>query len=158
MIGKSDLIILGVATAALTVGVGRWYVNTSSVDTVTIPASARSSIEEDRTAGQERNRFTGFVHVADVADEHQDALRLPAPAPADEGRADPADTSEAPTAVADSQPEPEAERYGSYTVKSGDYLSLLANRYNTTVSELQALNDIDGTVIHVGQELRYPRN
>jgi len=46
--------------------------------------------------------------------------------------------------------------YGSYIVKSGDSLSTIARQYGTSVSALQAMNGIDGSLITIGQELRYP--
>jgi len=46
--------------------------------------------------------------------------------------------------------------YGKYTVVSGDYLSKIAQEYNTTVRELQDINNINGTLIEVGQILEYP--
>ena len=163
MIGKSDLIILGVATVALTIGVGRWYSNTQSVSAVTIPASARSSIEADRDARDGRNKYTGFVHVVGERDR---AGRQPA---ATTDAREKVASYKAPDKVAEQSgattnasakqvaPKRDAPRYGVYTVKSGDYLQLIANRYDTSVGELQALNQLSGTVIRVGQELRYPQ-
>lgn len=46
--------------------------------------------------------------------------------------------------------------YATYTVQSGDSLSKIAAQFGTSVSELQALNDLSSTRILVGQELRYP--
>jgi len=40
-----------------------------------------------------------------------------------------------------------------YTVKKGDYLSLIAQRYNMTVAELKKINNLKSNVIHVGQQL-----
>lgn len=42
----------------------------------------------------------------------------------------------------------------TYTVQSGDYLSKIANLYNTTVSHLQELNNLQSTNIYVGQKLK----
>lgn len=42
-----------------------------------------------------------------------------------------------------------------YTVKSGDYLSVIAQKYGTTVSQLQSWNGISNpNLIYVGQKLR----
>ena len=41
-----------------------------------------------------------------------------------------------------------------YTVKKGDYLALIAQRFNMTVGELKSMNHLKSDVIHVGQQLR----
>lgn len=41
-----------------------------------------------------------------------------------------------------------------YTVKRGDYLALIAQRYNMTVDELKKLNNLRSDVLHVGQQLQ----
>ena len=43
-----------------------------------------------------------------------------------------------------------------YIVASGDTLASIAKRHDTSVSHLRELNDIDGSLIRVGQELRVP--
>lgn len=48
--------------------------------------------------------------------------------------------------------------FGSYTVQAGDSLSLIAEQYGTTVSTLQEINGIQGSLINVGQVLRYPQS
>ena len=44
--------------------------------------------------------------------------------------------------------------YISHTVKSGDTLWLLAQRYNTSVTTIKALNGLTNDMIYVGQQLR----
>ncbi len=44
----------------------------------------------------------------------------------------------------------------SYTVRSGDSLSVIAQRYGTTVSELRSVNNLEGDTIRIGQELVLP--
>lgn len=49
-------------------------------------------------------------------------------------------------------------KYTTYTVQSGDSLSKIAARYNTTVSTLAALNGISNPdVIYVGQTIKIPQ-
>lgn len=42
----------------------------------------------------------------------------------------------------------------TYTVKNGDYLSKIANKYKMTVNNLKKLNNLDNDIIFVGQKLK----
>ena len=44
----------------------------------------------------------------------------------------------------------------TYTIKSGDSLWSIARKYNTTVSEIQKLNQLSSTLLQVGQVLKLP--
>lgn len=48
--------------------------------------------------------------------------------------------------------------YGSYTVKSGDSLYIIATNHNTTVSNLKSMNQLTSDVIYIGQNLIVPSN
>lgn len=56
------------------------------------------------------------------------------------------------------EPEPVDQPEGAetYTVQRGDSLSVIAQRHNTTVSELQSINNLTGDTIRIGQELVLP--
>lgn len=57
-----------------------------------------------------------------------------------------------PTATATSEPEPHI-----YLVEAGDNLTIIANKFNTTVETIQRANEIiDGNAIHVGMTLEIP--
>jgi N-acetylmuramoyl-L-alanine amidase len=45
---------------------------------------------------------------------------------------------------------------GTYRVKRGDSLSVIAQRYNVSLAELKSENSISSNTIHVGQELTIP--
>ncbi|MEG9296008.1 LysM peptidoglycan-binding domain-containing protein [Mangrovibacillus sp. Mu-81] len=52
-----------------------------------------------------------------------------------------------------SQPEP-APTTGTYTVQSGDTLSHIAVKYNTSVSQIKSWNGLTSNTIYVGQKLK----
>lgn len=58
------------------------------------------------------------------------------------------------TAASSSSPRPSGTT--TYTVRSGDSLSVIARRHNTTVQDLKALNNMTSDVIRVDQRLVVP--
>jgi LysM repeat protein len=62
------------------------------------------------------------------------------------------------TLIASSQSSarPSDPLYGSYLVKSGDYLGKIAETFGTTVETLRTINSISGSLINVDQEILYP--
>lgn len=167
MIAISDAVLIVVSTAVLATGLLRWQNNleqatlatatttgTNQVQTQLNPpantqtgvvrqssntngASASSSTQGSITRNTEQNINTQVV----VAEPTQtNAINV----------ADDSATATDNSAVVDVPP------YGSYLVQSGDSLSLIALEYGTTVAVLQDINNIEGTLITVGQQLRYP--
>jgi len=53
-------------------------------------------------------------------------------------------------------PTEQSAAYFDYTVRSGDTLWLLANRFGTTVDEIRRLNGLTGDNLQIGQVLRIP--
>lgn len=56
---------------------------------------------------------------------------------------------------ADYEP-PEDTNYINYTVKKGDSLYMIASRYNTSVSQIQSLNNLTTNNLSIGQVLKIP--
>ena len=50
----------------------------------------------------------------------------------------------------------EVLRYGSHIVQPGDTLSQIAEQHGTSVGILQQINNIEGSLIVIGQTLNYP--
>lgn len=51
---------------------------------------------------------------------------------------------------------PSTDNYINYTVKSGDSLWLIANKYNTTVDAIKRLNNLTSNNLSIGQVLKVP--
>jgi LysM repeat protein len=82
------------------------------------------------------------------------ATAQPTQAPTNEPTQQPA----SPTPPATQRPTnaPPSEAPQTYTVKEGDTLSAIANRFGSSVSAIQAANGLDSDVINVGQVLVIP--
>lgn len=53
---------------------------------------------------------------------------------------------------------PDTTTTTTYTVKKGDSLYVIANKYNTSVSAIQNLNNLTNTNLSIGQVLKIPTN
>ena len=142
MIQKSDLMILVIATAGLSVGIYRWYDNTQNVSAVTIQASSTVAIPAPEMPPEPSNMMVSASANANSVSNT-------------------ATTSSAETIVAEQIEETHSiksvqNEFLEYVVRSGDSLSRIAVRYNTDVATLQRLNRISGTAIYAGQTLIYP--
>lgn len=60
------------------------------------------------------------------------------------------------TATLDTTTASDPTSFSTYTVVPGDSLSQIAERFGTSVIVLQELNGIDGSLIRVGQQIRFP--
>ena len=79
-----------------------------------------------------------------------------APATNPYGSYEPAQTTQPGPGSAYTAPATSGGGGGSITVKSGDTLSAIARRNNTSVSALRSANGLSGDLIKVGQRLNLP--
>lgn len=173
MIAVSDAVLVLVSATALVAGLYRWQNNLEYVperaqttlsgsaanastnnpnNTDAISASQRSSnITTDINQGtaQQNNQITTELgtqpddesaRVVDVQSEQTSSI--------DVGQDN--NTSSANQASGD------ATTFATYTIVPGDSLGRLAARFGTSVSVLQEINGIQGSLIQVGQQIRYP--
>jgi len=150
VISTSDIVILVVASGALATGIYRWHENTQDVSAITIPANSRVVVEPLNNSAKsvlsgENTLSAASSNEPTTANSNQVVVQtLPEPTPV-----------ASVVLSADGLPS-ESTALGSHQVRTGDYLGKIANRYGTDVQTLRDLNNIRGTVIHIGQEILYP--
>lgn len=177
MIAKSDITILALASALLAFGLFRAYGNSPQnlvvsknttiskatrqpretvVSSSTAPTSAR--VTNEATAVSENSALADTDDSAIVEIATNDPVTEVQPGLNKSDLEGATVIVEASTVIDQTNPPDEAEGVllMVHTVRSGEYLSLLAQRYDTTVETLQELNGISGTTIQIGQDLIYP--
>jgi len=165
LISKSDLIILVLASSALAVGVFRWHQNTQDVNAITIPASSRVVVEPGQNNKLPVVENGNTANTAPLQTDQQAELQITQTNPT----AQSATQTEQTEALTVSPSEPVVEmvvgntensakpiELGIYQVQSGDTLSNIAAQYGTDVQTLRYLNDIEGSIIQIGQDIFYP--
>ncbi|MFK7854513.1 MAG: LysM peptidoglycan-binding domain-containing protein [Granulosicoccus sp.] len=180
MIAKSDVIILVVSASALAAGIYRWQSNIASYAPVQTTASAPATttlnpntqasaiIANSQQAGNNPSLTTtgtaingnsgstiavnGSIaqpsSVGTTVQASSSTINNASTANVSVGNNN-QDAGSTLTQVAE-------PLYGSYLVKSGDYLGKIAQTYGTTVSELRRINNISGSIIEIDQEILYP--
>lgn len=186
MIAVSDAVLILVSAAVLGSGIYRWQNNVEQANlansrpAATNPAGGQNNIaasiaaQSTETNSQTPTTNNSIVNTTvSTGTQVISATGTSGNVPADGSTAtiertqenvvvaDPAPTSTINVAddnatTANNNAIADVPPYGSYIVKSGDSLSLIAEQYGTTVSILQNVNGIAGSLITVGQELRYP--
>ena len=164
MIAVSDVVLITVSAAALATGVFRWQENVEHATRMQQPALVAPEIQQPIN-GSSNNLPTGLsasnqsniqAASADTSDAagRGDSSQLVV---VDEQQTALIDAAADPQTQLDNQSTVDLPSFGTYTVQPGDSLSLIADRYDTTVQTLQQVNDINGSLINVGQQIRYPQ-
>lgn len=178
MIAVSDAVLIVVSVAVLSAGLYRWQdkVEQASLarQTPTVPQQTSqnsNAVVSDTQIGSIDDSTGGAISVSNAAsnvqsttegsierDITQGTTNQPGQEPleAENGTAlSNSDNSDGAETRFDSTTDA-ALASATYMVEEGDSLSRIANRFNTSVSTLQQINDLQGTLIRVGQTLRYP--
>ncbi len=159
MIAKSDLFILVVSASLLGAGIYRWQNNISLMasNAQTAPIEQRVSPTQNTVVSAiTNNNVTRTTVTAVTGVQTSSSLSSDQPVVTQVTNSASDTIGSAVNSVPLDLTQPAEPLYGKYTVVSGDYLSKIAQEYDTTVQELQDINNISGTLIEVGQILQYP--
>jgi len=169
MIAVSDAVLIAVSAAALSFGLYRWQGNVEQAmlgktggavisqpqgDVIrpnTTQGATLNDVNAGGTSGTASTNPQLLDSQSDAQSQSQPVVVADQTPTAAINVADDAQTAADNSAVVDVPP------FGSYIVQSGDTLSQIARQFGTTVSSLQQINSIEGSLINVGQELRYPQ-
>lgn len=172
MIARSDLFILVVSASLLAAGILRWQNNMSSMTLATGTAQGNPNSLAVNAAQNKRapavmgsttgdNRAVTNVAASPAASgqnlqpQATDSRVVAAPSPTAQEN-----SAAVSTATAPSSPENTGQAneplYGVYVVQSGDFLGRIAQNYGTSVATLQQINGIEGSLIEIGQQIKYP--
>lgn len=164
VIARSDMVILVVSVSLLAAGIYRWQSNVSQFEERRAAASSSAAAQAGNSQRSTSNSLAAKPAAVRVTDT---APTIDTPVESNFGNAGQATTAQsssqttaASSAGVASQSTTENTTgqplYGTYEVKSGDTLSGIATDYGTTVDTLRTINDISGSLITVGQSIRYP--
>jgi len=156
VIAKSDFVILLVSLTVLGGGIYRWQTNYGAPPAVTVPASLQSSVRapstnENVVASEPRIIEETTAPRTIVVNSNGTTPSATVPASDVNANIDATVTGSSVSDAASGEP-----LYGVHKIVYGDYLGRIAQRYNTSTSELRRINNISGSDIYVGQEIRYP--
>jgi LysM repeat protein len=155
VIAKSDLFILVVSASLLAVGIYRWQHNLSVISANAQQAQVQRFVPaRNATQVNAISSTNGLIQsTIPAVSSVQTSIPVAVSTPSSTSNivVAPAVASVITNPTQNSLP-----LFGSYIVVSGDYLLRIALRYGTTVQTLQDINNINGTLIEVGQEIQFP--
>jgi len=141
MISLSDAVLMVAATALLIMGVFRWQGNMNVNPVIATPSSINQPASSSNSVqgATQNNQNTNAARV--VTDNTPTTV---------------SDVANDNTTASDNNAVDDLPALGTYSVQAGDSLSRIAITFGTSVEALQEINEIEGTLIRVGQELFYP--
>lgn len=159
MIARSDLFILIISASLLVVGIVRWQSNMSSLTVASSqprPTQSVVAVNPPRAASSDTTMAAPTVATPTANSVNTLTTQVagdPTQA-ATQANSDQATT----TAVGNdnSTGQPNELLYGVYVVQPGDFLGKIAEEHGTSVATLKQINGLSGSLINVGQEIKYP--
>lgn len=168
MIARSDLVILAISGTLLATGIYRWQSNLQPTIKPVASTPARQPLNADRAIPANASISKPAVSTATPSPPGTEATASTENpgGTTDNGSSTPtgpATSTVSGTAnglnnstAAGSTTPGDASLYGSYIVQPGDNLTYIANLHGTSVETLRTINNIEGSLIYVDQELLYP--
>jgi LysM repeat protein len=159
VIAKSDLFILVVSASLLAVGIYRWQHNMFLISANAQQAKVQRAVPASNAtvistiAASNAITQTSISAVTSVQTSIPVAVNNPSSISGVAGNNVSGSAADSVNAITFEDSEP---AFGSYIVVPGDYLFKISQQYGTTVQSLQEINNIDGTLIEVGQKILFP--
>lgn len=155
MIAKSDLTILTLASAAVVMAVMKLGPPATPANAIVTTGGPIQTTVEPATGNQPATVPTTLVE-SDPVDGTSMETTVVSAEPVPSGGSETMASTIDPTVT--QFPDPAAEVFSTHVVRSGESLSVIARRYDTTVNDLMSLNNLNNYTIFVGQELIYRTN
>lgn len=154
MIAKSDLFILVVSASLLAVGIYRWQHNLSLMSANAQQAKVQRVVPaSNATVVSAISASNAIIQTSISA---VTSVQTSIPVTVNSSVAVNNVSGTAVDSIISNTVENSGPLFGSYIVVPGDYLSKISQRYGTTVQTLQDINNLDGTLIEIGQEILFP--
>ena len=168
LIAKSDVVIMVVSLSLLAAGIYRWQNNLSQASETRTAASSSAATQSGNS--QRSSSLAAKPETATPGVTRTGGTDMDTPVGNNFGNAGKANAAQAATqntTVSSGNTATTAGQsslgnatgqpmYGTYEVTSGDTLSRIAINHGTTVDTLRTINDISGSLITIGQNIRYP--
>lgn len=167
IIAKSDTVILVVSVTLLAAGIYRWQSNVLQVHERRTASSSSTAMQSGISQRSNTSSIAGKPDSATANVTRAAGAGINAPVESNFGNAGQTNTGQPSAQNVAVSPETKTNQssnnnttgqplYGTYVVKSGDSLSKIAIEHGTSVDALRTINDISGSLITVGQNIRYP--
>jgi len=159
MIAISDAVLVAVSITILGAGVYRWQSNVEAAELAQLRSGPALQTQQRPAAVPAEQNIIASTREPIANTASTDGSSGSVNSTGSSTSVVPADQSGQTAASTSTGSEIDAgasQLFGSHTVSSGDTLGEIATRYGTSVNALQEINNINGSLIFVGQQINYP--